>query len=232
MLDNYIKWLRAHHTVLLIVAVFGTLLFLGNKYLNHSYDVAVARSQAAQEVLKDQVAKNADLQKQQDTREQQYQAMLDTLTRQNQSLVSAVAARNSQVVGQQKVDAALSTTELSARHESLVGLRGVNYTENGYLVAPGVELQTVQSLETLPAFQANLKDEQTLVSNKDAQITGLNGVVVGLNGQVDGLRLQLTDSGKACDAEVSVARKSRWKWFKTGLVLGFGSGVVVGHKIP
>ena len=233
MLDNYIKWIRAHHTVLLIVAVFGTALFLGNKYLNKSYDAAVARNQAAQQVLQEQVSKNADLQKQQDAREQQYQTMLETLTRQNQSLVAAVAARNQAVAVQQHTDVGLPAPELALRHQALLGVSaGVNYTENGYLVAPPVELQTVQSLEILPVLQANLKDEESLSANKDKQITSINTVVTGLNDQVTDLKLQITDAGKACDARVSVAKKSRWKWFKVGFGLGFGSGVVVGHKIP
>lgn len=231
MLEKYIAFIRAHHTLALLIAGFGTLLFLGNLYINKSYDTAVARNQAAQEVLKDQVQKNAELQKQQDAREQQYQTMLETLTRQNQSLVSAITNRNQAVAVQQHTDAGLPGVELAARHEALIGTKGVNYTENGFQVSSPVELQTVQALETLPVLQADLKDEQSLSANKDQQIAGLNGVVTGLNGQVDGLRIQLVDSGKACDARVAVAKKSRWKWFKAGAVVGYMAGVLTGHYL-
>lgn len=233
MLEKYLSFFRAHERAILILTALAVIGFGVNKYLDKSYDSAVARNQAAQEVLKDQVAKNADLQKQQDSREQQYQTMLDTLTRQNQSLVSAVAARNQTVAVQQHTDAGIALPELALRHEALLGVStGVQSTENGFLVTPPVELRTVQALETLPVLQANLKDEQSLSANKDQQIAGLNGVVTGLNGQIGGLQLQITDAGKACDARVSVAKRSRWKWFKAGIVLGFGSGVVVGRKIP
>lgn len=231
MLDNYIKFTKSHERLISIIGVLALLFILGNKYLDKSYDAAVARQQATQEVLKDQVQKNADLQKQQDAREQQYQTVLETLTRQNQSLVAAVAARNQVVVGQQAKDAGLPGAELAARHESLIGVKGVNYTENGFQVSSPVELQTVQALETLPVLTANLKDERQLSANKDQQITGLNGIVTGLNGQVDGLKLQITDASKACDARVVVARKSRWKYFKAGTIVGFAAGVLTGHYL-
>lgn len=224
MLEKYISFIKAHHTLVLLVAGFGTLLFLGNLYINKSYDAAVARNAAAQQVLQEQVTKNAELQKQQDAREQQYQTMLETLTRQNQALVSAVAARNQAVAVQQHTDAGLPGAELAARHEALAGVKGVNYTENGFQVSSPVELQTVQSLETLPVLQANLKDEQSLSANKDQQITGLNGIVTGLNGQVGGLRVQLTDADKACTTKIDEIkkgeRKAKRNWFARGLAIG------------
>lgn len=104
MLDNYIKWIKAHERLILILAGLGVVLYVGNLWINRSYDAANAKNAAAQQVLQEQVSKNADLQKQQDARVQQYQAMLDTLTKQNQSLVSGILARNQAVQTQQKTD--------------------------------------------------------------------------------------------------------------------------------
>ena len=58
MLDNYIKWFKAHEKVLALILVVAMIVFLGNKYLNSSYDAAVAREKSAEQVL--QVQKEAN----------------------------------------------------------------------------------------------------------------------------------------------------------------------------
>ena len=158
--------------------------------------------------------------------------MLGQLNAQNAKLTSEMLTLSQTLAARQKQDSTLTTTALAARHESLVGVTGVNYTENGYLSSPVVELQTVELLESLPVLKQELSDETQVADNKDKQITSINTVVTGLNDQINGLNLQLTDSSKACDTRVAVARKSRWKWFKYGFITGFLSGAYVGHKIP
>lgn len=218
MLDNYIKWLRAHHTVLFLVAGFGTILYIGNLWINRSYDSALAKNAAAQQVLQEQVAKNADLQKQQDARVQQYQAMLDSLTRQNQTLVSGILARNQAVQTQQKTDEALPLADLAVRQQTLAGTTGITSTETGLVESPVAAVAVTQKLESLPALEQNVKDQQTVIGNKDSQIAGLNGVVDGLNGQVSGLKTTLTDQQTACKDQIKFeqakARKSTIKWAK------------------
>jgi hypothetical protein len=229
MLDTYLKWFRGHERILAVIVILGTVGYTAHLWINRSYDTALAKNAVDQKVLEDQVAKNADLQKQQDAREQQYQQMLDTLTRQNQTLVSGIVARNQAVQTQQQKDSNLALPELALRHQVLLGVSaGVQSTVNGFTVSPPVELQTVQKLESLPALEQNVKDQQTVISNKDSQITGLNGVVDGLNGQVSGLKVEIADQKTACtDAiklEKAKARKSKIKTFLTGV----GAGIALG----
>lgn len=231
MLDNYIKWVKAHEKIALIILFFAVAGYLGNKYLDKSYDAAVARQQAAQQILQEQASKNNELQKNVDSLQQRYGQLLDTLTKQNQSLVASIAARNQAVVKQQSQDADLSLAELANRQKTLAQTDGVNSTENGLTETPLGAIAITQALETLPVLRQDNQDLQTLANNKDSQITSLNGVVTGLDGQVDGLKLQLTDSGKACDARVSVAKKSKWRWFKFGVVTGFIGGLAAGHYV-
>jgi hypothetical protein len=54
--------------------------------------------------------------------------------------------------------------------------------------------------------------------------------------EISGLNLAAVDQAKACTAQISAvkadARKSKWRWFKLGYILGFGSGAYVMHVIP
>jgi hypothetical protein len=231
MLDTYIKWLKAHERLVIVLSLLAVTGYLGNKYLDKRYDAAVARGQSANSVLKDQVSKNNEIQKNVDNLQQQYQQLLAGVQKQNAALVAAVAARNQTAAVQQKADADLTLPALAARQQTLAATTGINYTENGLLESPAAAIAVTQSLELLPVLKQDNQDLQEVSGNKDKQIVSLNGVVTGLDGQVDGLKLQLVDAGKSCDARVSVARKSRWKFFKAGAVVGFVAGVLTGHYL-
>ena len=224
MLEKYISFIRAHHTLVFLIGVFGTIVYIGHLWINRSYDTALAKNAVAQKVLQDQVAKNADIQKQQDAREQQYQQLVESLTKQNQTLVAGVVARNQAVQTQQKTDATLPLSELAVRQQTLAGTPGITSMDSGLVESPAAAVVVTQKLESLPALEANVKDQQTVISNKDSQIVGLNGVVTGLNGQVSGLGIQIQDEKKACDARVTeakaVARKAKTSWFVHGLEIG------------
>ncbi len=231
MLDNYIKWLRAHHTVLLIIAVFGTLLFLGNKYLNASYDAAVAREKSAEQTLQTQKEANDKLAVQNQQAAAQYQVLLGQVTANNKKLTAEMLQLSQTLVARQKQDSTLPLPELASRWEFLIGTSGISSTENGLQASPDAARATVSNLETLPVIKQQLADETTLASDKDKQISSLGGVVDGLNTQVAGLNSQLVDSSKACQAQIAVAKRSRWKYFKAGAVFGFVAGVFTGHYL-
>ena len=232
MLDNYIKWFKSHERILAVLIITGVVIFLGNKYLDKSYDSAVARSQAAQQTLAAQKEVNAQLAQQNALAQQQYQNLVGQLNAQNQRLTAEMLTLSQTLAARQKTDQALPAPELALRHQALLGVStGVASTENGFLVSPPVEIQTVQSLESLPVITAQLSDETQIASDKDKQITSLGGVVNGLNSQVAGLNSQLIDAGRACQAEIAVAKKSRWKYFKAGSVVGYIAGVLTGKYL-
>lgn len=226
MLDNYIKWFKAHEAILASVLILGTVLFLGNKYLDRASSEADARNQAAQQTLAAQKEANDKLAIQNQQAAAQYQVVLGQINAQNQRLTAEMLSLSQSLVARQKQDAGLTTTELAARHESLIGISGVNYTENGYLLSSPAELQTVQQLESLPVARQQLVDETTLANNKDKQITSINTVVTGLNEQINGLNLQVVDADKACTTKIDAvkkdARKSKRNWFVGGLLTGAG----------
>lgn len=229
MLDNYIKWFLAHERILALFAILAVVGFAGNKYLNLEAARADARNQAAQQTLAAQKEVNAQLAQQNALAQQQYQTLVGQLNAQNQRLTAEMLTLSQTLATQQKKDSALPAPELALRHEALLGVSsGVTSTENGFQVSTPVEIQTVQSLESLPVLKQQLSDETQIASGKDKQITSINTVVTGLNDQINGLNLQLTDSGKACDAKLvdikANARKSKRNWFIRGLGIGAAIG--------
>jgi hypothetical protein len=72
--------------------------------------------------------------------------------------------------------------------------------------------------QQLANSQAEAKNDLSLLTASNAQVTTLNQEVTGLN-------LQLVDNSKVCDARIKVeqdkARKSKWHYFWVGVVSGF-----------
>src|ERR1700689_4291 len=231
MLDNYIKFFKAHEKLLLAVFCLGTILFIGNKALNTSYDAAVAREKSAEQTLADQKEANDKLAVQNQQAAAQYQVLSGQVSADNKRLTSEISQLSQTLAARQKTDAALPLPDLAARWEFLIGTTGVTSTENGLLSSPSASRATVSNLESLPVLRQQLSDETEISSGKDKQITSMNAVVTGLSDQINGLNVQLTDSTKACQAEVAVARKSKWKYFKAGAVVGFIGGLVTGHYL-
>lgn len=234
MLDNYIKWFKAHEKVLALILVVAMIVFLGNKYLNSSYDAAVAREKSAEQVLQVQKEANDKLAIQNQQAQAQYQVLLGQLNSQNQRLSAEMLTLSQTLAARQKQDVSLPLPELATRWQDLLSLpaNSITSTENGLQVSPEGARATVTSLESLPVLQKQLSDETIIADNKSKELDSSTTLVVGLNQQITGLNLQLSDSSKACKTEVAVARKSRWKWFKVGVVTGFVAGVVTGHYIP
>jgi hypothetical protein len=231
MLDNYLKWFKAHERLAIVLIVAGVLLFVGNKYLNTSYDAAVAREKSAEQTLTTQKEANDKLAAQNQQAVAQYQVLLGQVTADNKRLTSEISQLSQTLAARQKTDAALPMPDLAARWEFLIGTSGISSTENGLLSSPSASRATVSSLESLPVLRQQLSDETEISSGKDKQITSMNVVVTGLSDQINGLNVQLTDSAKACQAQVAVARKSKWRWFKFGFVTGFVGGVAAGHYL-
>jgi uncharacterized protein YlxW (UPF0749 family) len=228
----YVKdksWVLAHERLLIIVLAVAAVVFLGWKYLNSSSDAAIAKNAVAQEVLQQQVTQNQAITKQLATQVEQYQQMLSALTAQNASLLKNISQRQVAVQKQQQIDKTLPLPELGRRIEGLAGLTTPDVTPT----AKGIELSEAgsraiaQLLETVPVIQQEVKDLQAIVANKDTQIASLETMVGSLNIQVAGLKTELLDKDRAMkaaiDLEKAKARKSKIRYFLTGL--GIGAGV-------
>jgi len=225
VLESYLKWFVSHERILALLIIMAVIAFAGNKYLNYSAKKADLENQTAQAALAAQKASDekqaavVEASKQHDALvQQQANAQIARLSAEMDKLSQSLAAR-------QKTDQALPAPELALRHEALLGVSsGVANTENGFQVSTPVEIQTVQSLESLPVLKQQLSDETAVADNRGKQLDSSTTLVVGLNQRISGLNLQLTDSGKACDAKLADikanARKSKRNWFIKGAAAG------------
>jgi len=233
VLDNYIKFFRVHERTILVLALLGVTLFSVNKYIDYESAKADARLQAANQTLAVQKEANDKLAVQNQQAQAQYQVLLGQINAQNARLSAEMLQLSQTLAARQKQDAALPMPELANRWENLLSLPtdSIISTVNGLQVSPDGARATVTSLESLPVLQKQLSDETQVADNRSKALDSSQAIVVGLQSQVSGLQLQFTDQTKQCDARVAVAKKSKWKYFKAGAVVGFVTGVLTGHYL-
>lgn len=233
MLDNYIKFFRVHERTILVLALLGVTLFSVNKYIDYESAKADARLQATNQTLAVQKEANDKLAVQNQQAQAQYQVLLGQINAQNARLSAEMLQLSQTLAARQKQDAALPMPELANRWENLLSLPtdSIISTVNGLQVSPDGARATVTSLESLPVLQKQLSDETQVADNRSKALDSSQAIVVGLQSQVSGLQLQFTDQTKQCDARVAVAKKSKWKYFKAGAVVGFVTGVLTGHYL-
>jgi hypothetical protein len=91
----------------------------------------------------------------------------------------------------------------------------------------------VQTLETIPALQADLKDTTAILGATQAAKAQADTLIAGQAKEITGLNLQITDADKACKTEIAAvkaeASRSKRKWFIRGFLAGVLGGLWLGH---
>src|SRR5882757_11061352 len=230
-------FLKLHERFILIVLGLLVAVFLIWKFLDHSAAVADKKSLQADAVLQQQTVINNNLAAQVKSQGDTLTQLVVQVSQENAALLQAIQARSTATVVQQKVDKTLPLPELATRWENLASLQpaDITATASGLLLSDSGSRLTVQALENLPTLSQNLADTQAIVQNKDSQISSMTEFQGTLQTQVKGLNLQITDADKACKLQVSAvksdARKSKMKWFLTGIGIGIGGGVAIMAKL-
>lgn len=232
------EFLKLHERLIIIVLVLAVLGFLGHEYLNHAAAVDDKKAQQADVVLQQQKATNdqiaSQVKQQQDTLTQ----LVVQVSQENAQLLAAIANRTQTTIVQQVKDKTLPIPDLVTRWNGLAGLPAsdITNTTTGLVITDDGARQTVSQLEQVPTLTQNLADSQTIIENKNDQITAQTNLVTGLQTQVSGLNTQISDADKACKTQVTAlkaeARKSKMKWFLSGIGIGIGGALaLVAHGI-
>lgn len=229
------SWLQRHERLIIVALVLLAGTWSLNRYFDAAAVKADTRASVAEQALN--VQKTIDAQNAAQTAqvESQYQAMVSALSAQNSLLAAAAASRQAAVVKNQATDATLALPALADRLKTLGNApEGTVSVTNGQvaLTQPGAVAVT-QTLETIPALQADLKDAQTVNGNYEKTIAAADAYTTAQATEIDGLKTTLTAADKTCKAQIAdvkaQARKSKWHWFKLGFVTGFVGGLYAGH---
>ena len=230
------SWLQRHERIVIVALVLLAGSWAFSRYADISAARADARANAAEQTLATQKAADAQNQATIAQVTQQYAAIVQSLQAQNSALANAVASRQASVAAQQRTDSTLPLVDLANRLKTLGNApEGAVLTTGNYVefTQPGA-VAVVQTLETIPALQADLKDETTLAGAAQAAQKQGEVVIADQSKQIDGLNLTLVDADKQCKAQVAEvkaqARKSKSKLFKVGVFVGFLGGLFAGHS--
>lgn len=225
---NKISWLKTHETLIISVLLIVLTGFVLNKYLDISAKEVDNKVQVAQSQLAQQ--KQADQQLLQTAQSSlvTYQATLAAKDKQIDSLLSAISNRNQVLTTQQATDKILPPSQLASRWARLIGNSGVQSTQSGFEVTDDAAIATTVQLEQIPILTANLNDEKSIVTDKQAELDSANKVITEGKETVTGLQKQITDGQQASAGQLKAcqvnARKGKFKWFGIGFVSGFIAG--------
>lgn len=227
-MSNFIK---LHERLIIIVLVLAVLGFLTHEYLTHAAAVDDKKAQQADQVLQQQKTVNDQLAVQVKSQEDVLTQLVAQVSQENAQLIAAIQTRTQTTIVQQAKDKTLPIPDLVTRWNGLAALPASDITNTtaGLIITEDGARQTVSQLELVPTLQQNLSDSQTIISNKDDQITAQNNLTSGLQSQVVGLNTQITDADKACKAQITAvkakARNGKWKAF--GIGVGVGAAAIV-----
>jgi hypothetical protein len=231
------SWLERHERIVIVFLVLLTVGWLGTHYLNNAAAHATIQERAEERAVttaEQTAAKNA-VSVEQVT--QQYQALVQTLSARNASLAVALTTRRTAVATQQHTDVTLATPVLATHIATLANAPDGSVIASGdniSLARPGA-VAVAQSLEAVPELQANLTDETTIATNTQDELDKANTLIVAQGTQITDLNTTAVKKDTECKDEIKVqvttARKSKFTWFKRGLVVGFIAGFFSGHAL-
>lgn len=232
-------WIQRHERIVVIAMVLIAGSFGFSKWLDKSAMDATSKAAVAQQVAA--VQHDADLKiaaavAQQTTLfNQERQAREQEMA----SLVAAIASRDAasnnrvkNVLAPKETPAVLA--DLWAAYSDVDGFDPAPITPDGKIAfsVPVVQQFTATRLK-LDTVTADLADTKKELDVTQQGLVGATALVTSLQGQVTGLQTELKTQGAASQAEIALvkakARKSKMSWFKGGFVLGFVSGLFVGH---
>jgi hypothetical protein len=223
-LSSYVTFLKAHEK-LIIVALSGFLIFhIGDGALNAWIHHDDTQAKIAATTVKTDTTQTVALQTQVTTLQKQVAAT-------NAALIAAINARNTATQAQQTIDQTLPLPALALRWEQLAQLQPADIkttATNDLLITESASRATVVLLEDVPTLQANLKSDQTIIDNDVLIISKQSDLITQLNKDlVDEKASHIAD----VKLEQAKGKRSFWRGFKIGAVVGFISGAWLGHTI-
>ena len=233
-----LTWVQKHERLIIIVLVLLFGAWGINAWINSNAKNADAQAQVALQQLADQKAKDAAQATQVAQLMTQYQQLVATVAAENAQLEAAIQTRNAALQKQQVADQNLTPPQLATRWGTLVGAPVGSITapaSGGLAVTETVAVDTVQQLEQVPVLTMDLTNETAVAAADQQEIIKANAVNSALTTQVGDLQTTITQADATCRTQIAAvkadATKSKLKWFKWGVVVGFIGGFATGHYL-
>lgn len=233
--ENVVKkelsWI-AHHLIL-VGALIGVLFLgvYGVETLIEKHDEKKAQqANVALQVVVDQVKKLEDHQSQNDAAVAQREAARDALI---QSLVATIAKRDAALDQQIKKNATLTAQQAAARLSEQYKAQPGEVIASGDTVVADLPLARsfVNTFDQLTVCSANYSDTQKQLAAEQARTSDLKTQVADRDATIVGKNTELGKQKDKYEADIKVikdkARKSKLKWFGTGVVTGLGLKYIV-----
>jgi hypothetical protein len=232
------SWLQRHERIVIVfLALLVTSWGLG-KALDARAALTAARATSAEQALVAQKTLDTQNASQILQLSQQYQQLTQTLASQNIQLNASLAQRQASQAAQVAVDTHLSPTDLATRLQTLGNAlpEDVSVVSGGRIdLTQAGAVKITQSLEVIAPLQADLKDTTATLQTAQGALVKANEVITGQTKQITGLGLAAVDQDKVCKTQIAAVkaegRKSKFKLFKLGFILGFGTGAYIGHML-
>ena len=225
-------WFTQHILLLAFIAMLVGGAVYGVDSIIARHDVAT--SQKFEQILQQQAAQTATLQKQLSDdeavnaqRDAQFQATIASLS---QSIVQ----RDANAKKQSAVDASLSAAAAAQRLVQQTGASPSQVTVSGNLVTMDLPLtrNVVSDLDALVVARGDLADTQKQLTAQSGLTADANQNLVDAKKVIGSQTLQLADQTAACKSEIKTLkakqRKNLFKAFFAGVVVGIIGGHAAG----
>lgn len=150
------------------------------------------------------------------------------------NLATTIAQRDKTTAVVVQKDATLSASEAAQKIAQQTKAKPgevVPQTDNVLVDLPMARV-IAANLDQLPAIQADLSDTQKQLVSETTIATNLQGSIADKQKLIDAMNVAKNDADKACQANIASvkasARKSKWRWFGIGYVLGLASAHFIG----
>jgi len=225
MIETYIKFIKAHETILGLVLAAAIIWGVSGKVENIMYHHDNAAESQAQIVATAQAQKDAAVAAQVAADKTALDALTTKLTSANDALAKANSALEAALAKQQQQDNQMTPSELTDRWNVLVPTANAAVTPNGVTLPAAGAHATVDQLEQIPVLTQELSNSKQSEQNTDILLGASQKQVTDLNALVSGLNLKAVDDKNACNAEIKGVKddaRKRERWIGIlGTILGF-----------
>jgi hypothetical protein len=225
MIETYIKFIKAHETILGLVLAAAVIWGVSGKIENiiAAHDKANQTTQAI--IVNADVAKNAAVAQQYAADAAKMQEMQAASDAKQTALNNQIVAMATALIQQQKKDAVMTPTELTNRWNILVPTANASVT-NGQVTLPEAgAVATVQQLEVVPEQAKKIDALNQKYDLESGLLVESQKTNADLITQVTGLKTTLVDSAKKCEDDKKVIKddaRKRERWIGIlGTILGF-----------